>query len=236
MNKINSSKVRIEFLKQLNPITQAQGKVFQTYAEGANLCLNGSAGTGKTYIGLYLALQDVLDKNTQYNKVVIVRSIVPTRDIGFLPGTEEEKKEAYTLPYKTIIKDLVEVDDAWNKLVNQDSLEFISTSFIRGITISNAIVVVDEMQNLNFHELDSVITRLGENCRIILCGDYFQSDFERDRDRSGIKTFLEVIRQMKSFEVIEFGWEDIVRSGLVRDYIMTKQFMGIDTNGKVQKV
>lgn len=236
MNKINSSKVRIEFLKQLNPITQAQGKVFQTYSEGANLCLNGSAGTGKTYIGLYLALQDVLDKNTQYNKVVIVRSIVPTRDIGFLPGTEEEKKEAYTLPYKTIIKDLVEVDDAWNKLINQDALEFMSTSFIRGITISNAIVLVDEMQNLNFHELDSVITRLGENCRIILCGDYFQSDFERDKDRAGIKTFLGIIKQMKSFEIIEFGWEDIVRSGLVRDYIMTKQFMGIDTNGKVQKV
>ena len=233
---MNSSKVRIESLKELNPITQTQDKVFQYYDKDYNLCLNGSAGTGKTYIALYLALQDVLDKNTDYDKVVIVRSIVPIRDIGFLPGSEEEKKEAYTLPYKTIIKDLVEVDDAWNKLVNQDALEFISTSFIRGITISNAIIIIDEMQNLNFHELDSVITRLGDNCRIILCGDYFQSDFEKDRDKDGINIFLDIIDRMKKFEVIEFGWEDIVRSDLVRDYIMTKQFMGIDSNGKVQEI
>jgi len=233
---MNSSKVRIESLKELNPITQTQEKVFQYYDKDYNLCLNGSAGTGKTYIALYLALQDVLDKNTDYDKVVIVRSIVPIRDIGFLPGSEEEKKEAYMLPYKTIIKDLVEVDDAWNKLVNQDALEFISTSFIRGITISNAIIIIDEMQNLNFHELDSVITRLGDNCRIILCGDYFQSDFEKDRDKDGINLFLDIIDRMKGFEVIEFGWEDIVRSDLVRDYIMTKQFMGIDSNGKVQEI
>ena len=233
---MNSSKVRIESLKELNPITQTQEKVFQYYDKDHNLCLNGSAGTGKTYIALYLALQDVLDKNTDYDKVVIVRSIVPIRDIGFLPGSEEEKKEAYTLPYKTIIKDLVKVDDAWNKLVNQGALEFMSTSFIRGITISNAIIIIDEMQNLNFHELDSVITRLGDNCRIILCGDYFQSDFEKDRDKDGINIFLDILDRMKEFEVIEFGWEDIVRSDLVRDYIMTKQFMGIDSNGKVQEI
>lgn len=233
---MNSSKVRIESLKELNPITQTQEKVFQYYDKDYNLCLNGSAGTGKTYIALYLALQDVLDKNTDYDKVVIVRSIVPIRDIGFLPGSEEEKKEAYTLPYKTIIKDLVKADDAWNKLVNQGALEFISTSFIRGITISNAIIIIDEMQNLNFHELDSVITRLGDNCKIILCGDYFQSDFEKDRDKDGINIFLDILDRMKEFEVIEFGWEDIVRSDLVRDYIMTKQFMGVDSNGKVQEI
>ena len=233
---MNSSKVRIESLKELNPITQTQEKVFQYYDKDYNLCLNGSAGTGKTYIALYLALQDVLDKNTDYDKVVIVRSIVPIRDIGFLPGSEEEKKEAYTLPYKTIIKDLVKVDDAWNKLVNQGALEFMSTSFIRGITISNAIIIIDEMQNLNFHELDSVITRLGDNCKIILCGDYFQSDFEKDRDKDGINIFLDILDRMKEFEVIEFGWEDIVRSDLVRDYIMIKQFMGVDSNGKVQEI
>lgn len=236
MTKVNSSKIRLESLKELEPITLSQEKAFKAYDNGQNLCLNGSAGTGKTYIAMGLALEDILDKETQYNKLVIVRSIVPTRDIGFLPGTEEEKKEAYTGPYKTIIRDLINSDDAWNKLVNQDSLEFISTSFIRGITISNAIVIVDEMQNLNFHELDSVITRLGENCRLILCGDYFQSDFEKDKDKSGILSFIKIISNMKNFEIIEFGWEDIVRSGLVRDYIMTKNHMGVDTNGKIQKI
>jgi len=233
MNKINSSKIRLELLKQLTPMTKNQENAFKAFSSNQNLCLNGCAGTGKTFISLYLALEEVLDKDTAFNKVVIIRSIVPTRDIGFLPGTEEEKKEAYTLPYKSILKDIINTDDAWNKLINQGALEFMSTSFIRGLTISNAIVIIDEMQNLNFHELDSVITRLGEDCRLILCGDYYQSDFDKEKDKNGIKLFLQIIDQMKKFEIIEFGWEDIVRSGLVRDYIMAKNFIGIDSNGKI---
>lgn len=216
-------KLKLENLRELEPITKNQEKVFKFYANGYNLCLSGSAGSGKTFLALYLALQDVLDKNTLFDKVVIIRSVVPTREIGFLPGDEEEKLDAYAGPYRGITSELFSDSEAWQKLINQNAVEFMSTSFIRGITISNAIVIVDEMQNLNFHELDSVITRLGECSKLIICGDYYQSDFEKQKDKDGVLHFLKIVQQMKYFEHIEFSWEDIVRSGLVREYIMTKE-------------
>jgi predicted ribonuclease YlaK len=227
-------KLKLENLKELEPITQNQEKVFKFYADGYNLCLSGSAGSGKTFLALYLALQDVLDKNTPFDKVVIIRSVVPTREIGFLPGDEEEKLDAYAGPYKGITSELFSDSEAWQKLINQNAVEFMSTSFIRGITISNAIVIVDEMQNLNFHELDSVITRLGECSKLIICGDYYQSDFEKQKDKDGVIHFLKIVQQMKYFEHVEFSWEDIVRSGLVREYIMTKE--QLVNSGQIQKI
>jgi predicted ribonuclease YlaK len=227
-------KLKLENLRELEPITKNQEKVFKYYADGYNLCLSGSAGSGKTFLALYLALQDVLDKNTLFDKVVIIRSVVPTREIGFLPGDEEEKLDAYAGPYRGITSELFSDSEAWQKLINQNAVEFMSTSFIRGITISNAIVVVDEMQNLNFHELDSVITRLGECSKLIICGDYYQSDFEKQKDKDGVTHFLKIVQQMKYFEHVEFSWEDIVRSGLVREYIMTKE--QLVTSGQIQKI
>jgi phosphate starvation-inducible PhoH-like protein len=234
MSNNKTLKLRLENLRELEPITNNQEKVFKAYENGYNLCLSGSAGSGKTFLALYLALEDVLNKETPYDKVVIIRSVVPTRDIGFLPGNEEEKLDAYAGPYKGIMTELFSDGQAWEKLVNQQYVEFTSTSFIRGITISNAIVIVDEMQNLNFHELDSVITRLGEATKIVLCGDYYQSDFDKEKDRNGILSFLEIVQRMKYFDHIEFSWEDIVRSGLVREYIMTKEQMVDD--GQIQKI
>jgi predicted ribonuclease YlaK len=227
-------KLKLENLKELEPITKNQEKVFKYYADGYNLCLSGSAGSGKTFLALYLALQDVLDKNTPFDKVVIIRSVVPTREIGFLPGDEEEKLDAYAGPYRGITSELFSDSEAWQKLINQNAVEFMSTSFIRGITISNAIVIVDEMQNLNFHELDSVITRLGECSKLIICGDYYQSDFEKQKDKDGVIHFLNIVQQMKYFEHVEFSWEDIVRSGLVREYIMTKE--QLVNSGQIQKI
>jgi predicted ribonuclease YlaK len=212
----------------IEPLTNNQTEVFQAYARGDSLVLSGSAGTGKTFMALSLALEDVLDKETPYDKVIVIRSIVPTREIGFLPGTEDEKKEAYTGPYQSICAELFEQGDAWNKLQAAGTVDFQSTSFIRGITFNNAIVVVDEMQNLNFHELDSVITRVGRNCKFVMCGDYYQSDFDKAREKNGIVQFLSIIEQLKRFTVVEFGWEDIVRSDFVRDYIMTKEMMKLN--------
>lgn len=228
-----SFKVRLEALKTLDPLTKNQKRVFDSWDEGYNLVLSGSAGTGKTFLSMYLGLEDVLDKETSYEKLVIIRSIVPTRDIGFLPGSEDEKKQAYTIPYRNIVSELISDSSGWDKLIQQGSLEFMSTSFIRGTTISDAIIIVDEMQNLNFHELDSVITRVGNNCKFIMCGDYYQSDFAKENDKKGILRFMNILDNMKYFDTVEFGWEDIVRSGLVRDYIMTKEHLGIgeDKNG-----
>lgn len=222
-----SHKIRLEDLNTIEPITKNQTRVFDFYNKDYSLVMAGSAGTGKTFMAMYLALQDVLDKQTPYKKVVIVRSIVPTRDIGFLPGNEEEKKDAYTGPYKSICSELFGDPEAWDKLKNTSVIDFISTSFIRGMTLNDCVIIVDEMQNLNFHELDSVITRVGNNCKFVMCGDYYQSDFEKEKDRNGILKFLEIVEQLTKFRIIEFTWQDIVRSDFVRDYIMTKEMMKI---------
>jgi len=220
-------KLRLDDLKEIEPMTKNQEKVCKAFGKGDNIVLAGSAGTGKTFLALGLGLEEVLDKNTPYQKLIVVRSIVPTRDIGFLPGDEEEKKLVYEAPYIGICANLFGVNDAWEKLKQSNDVEFMTTSFIRGVTLDDCIIVVDEMQNLTAHELDSVITRVGENCRILLCGDYYQSDFHKNNDKDGILKFLEVVSHLTGFSIIEFNWEDIVRSGLVRDYIMTKEQLGV---------
>ena len=219
------TKLRIEHLTSLEPITDNQGVVFEFFKKEYHMVLSGSAGSGKTFLSMFLALEQVLDKDTPYDKLIIVRSVVPTRDIGFLPGTKEEKEDVYTQPYVSIAHELFEDKGAYEKLVTQGALQFLTTSYIRGTTLRNAVVLVDEMQNLNFHELDSVITRVGENCRFIMCGDYYQSDFEKKNDKDGIVKFLNILDNMKRFKHVEFTWKDIVRSDLVREYIVTKEML-----------
>jgi predicted ribonuclease YlaK len=225
-NGSNSMTVRIEDLLEVQPITKNQELVFEAWDQGDNLVLAGSAGTGKTFLALFMAFEEVLEPDTEYDQVVVIRSMVPTRDMGFLPGTMEEKQDAYTSPYRSICAELFGDTTTYNKAISAKKVRFESTSFIRGVTINNSIIVVDEMQNLNFHELDSVITRVGKNTRIIFCGDYRQSDFKWDDDKEGIIKFLNIMEQLKKFSTITFGWEDIVRSDFVRDYIMTKEMLG----------
>ena len=165
---MSKTSTKLEDLIEIKPITKNQVKAFDSWNEGENLVLAGSAGTGKTFIAMYLALRSSLEQSTPYYKVIVVRSIVATRDMGYLPGTKEEKVEPFEAPYKSICLELFDYDNAaYNKLINSHQMEFITTSFVRGTQLNNAIVIVDEMQNLNFHELDSVITRIGQNCRVI---------------------------------------------------------------------
>lgn len=222
----NSLTVRLDDLLQFDPITLNQENACAAWDDGDNLVLTGTAGTGKTFIALYLALEDILEKNNEFDKLVIIRSMVPTRDMGFLPGTKEEKEEAFTGPYKAICGELFGDKTSYNKLMTSKQIQFESTSFIRGVTFDNCIIVVDEMQNLNFHELDSVITRVGKNSKIIFCGDYKQTDFKFNDEKDGILKFISIVEQLKNFTIINYGWEDIVRSDFVRDYIMTKEMLG----------
>ena len=223
---MSGSKVRYEELIEFEPLTDNQAKAFKAWDEGENLILTGSAGTGKTFIALYLALEQVLERGGSHDKVIILRSVVPVREMGYLPGKLEEKTEPFTTPYKSICEELFEDKAAYNKLTNSHQILFETTSHIRGKTFDRSILIVDEMQNLNFHELDSVMTRMGECCKIIFCGDYQQSDFH-NHERDGIMKFMNIMDRMKYFSTVEFGWDDIVRSGIVRDYIMTKEMMGI---------
>ena len=179
-------KLRIDDLRTFDPITEAQEQVYALWDKDYHIVMSGSAGTGKTFTALYLGLEEALDKQNTINKVVVVRSIVPTREIGFLPGSLEEKIDAYTGPYKALCTELFDDPQAYEKLVKEGVIEFLSTSFIRGVTLNDAVIIVDEMQNLTFHELDSIITRVGQNCKIILCGDYKQSDFTKETDKNGL--------------------------------------------------
>lgn len=216
-------KVTEEDLPHLGARNQNQKSAIEAF-ENKNLVLSGCAGTGKTFLALSLGIQQVLEKGTPYHELIIVRSIVPTRDIGFLPGDEQEKKDAYTGPYKAIFQEIFNCLTPWDNLIANNLLSFESTSFIRGITYNNAVIVVDECQNLNYHELSSVITRVGQHCKIIFSGDYNQSDFHREKERKGINDFLDILRRMPNhFEIIDFTADDIVRSGLVKDFIINEQ-------------
>ena len=221
------------YLLDIEPITDNQKKLFDSYADGKHLVAYGTAGTGKTFISLYNALADVLDETTPYERIYLVRSLVSTREIGFLPGDHEDKADIYQIPYKNMVKYMFQMPtDAdfemlYGNLKAQETIKFWSTSFIRGTTLDNAVVIVDEFQNLNFHELDSIITRVGENSRIVFCGDASQTDLVKTNDRNGIHDFLNILRKMPSFDIIEFGIDDIVRSGLVKEYIISKLEVGL---------
>ena len=225
--------INADMMRDIEPLTDNQKALFEAYAKDQNLVAYGVAGTGKTFITLYNAIKDVLDPSTPYEKVYIVRSLVATREIGFLPGDHDDKSSLYQIPYKHMVKYMFEMPSEadfnmlYGNLKGQDTIDFWSTSFIRGTTFDKTIVIVDEFQNLNYHELDSIMTRVGAQSKIMFCGDASQSDLIKTNERNGIVDFMQVLRIMSSVDVIEFGVEDIVRSGLVKEYILAKLEIGL---------
>ena len=222
-----------KYLLDISPLTENQELMFKDWEEQKNLFVYGSAGTGKTFIALYLALRDVLSEDSLYDKVYIVRSLVATREIGFLPGDHEDKSSLYQIPYKNMVKHMFEMPDdpsfemLYANLKAQETISFWSTSFLRGTTLDNAIVIVDECQNLNFHELDSLITRIGQDSKVIFAGDVAQTDLQKTAEKDGILDFQRILQEMDEFSLIEFGIDDIVRSGLVKSYIINKINLGL---------
>jgi len=222
-----------DIMRVIEPLTKNQEILFDSYKENQNLVAYGCAGTGKTFITLYNALRDVLDEKTPYEKIYIVRSLVATREIGFLPGDHEDKSSLYQIPYKNMVKYMFELPDEasfemlYGNLKTQGTISFWSTSFIRGTTLDKSIIIVDEFQNLNFHELDSIITRVGEDSKIMFCGDATQSDLVKTNEKNGIIDFMRILRVMPSIDIVEFGVDDIVRSGFVKEYIIAKMEIGV---------
>ena len=220
--------INTDLMRDIEPLTQNQQVLFNAYAENKNLVAYGCAGTGKTFITLYNALRDVLDQETPYEKIYIVRSLVATREIGFLPGDHEDKSTLYQIPYKNMVKYMFEMPSEadfemlYGNLKTQGTISFWSTSFIRGTTFDKAIIIVDEYQNLNFHELDSIITRVGQDSKIMFCGDATQTDLVKTNDRNGVIDFMNILRSMPSIDIVEFTIEDIVRSGFVKEYLIAK--------------
>ena len=215
-------------LVTVKPITDNQKVVFDSWKKDKNQFLFGTARTGKTFISLYLALKDVLDMKTSYDKVVLVRSLIPTREIGFLPGDEEDKGLLYQVPYQNMVQFMFEMPNEqqfntlYDRLKGQGTLFFLSTSFLRGLTFDNTIIIVDECQNLNFHELDTIITRVGQDSKIVFCGDFDQTDLVKQNERNGLHDFLRILEEMDEFNCTEFTIGDIVRS-----YLINKIKLGI---------
>jgi phosphate starvation-inducible protein PhoH len=215
-------------IRNIQPLTENQDRAFQAYDEGKHLALTGSAGTGKSFLAMYLALKEIIKENSHgYNKLIIVRSAVPTRDLGFVPGTLEEKSKIYQDPYKNIANELIGRGDAWHFLLNKEIIEFQTTSFLRGLTFNDCIIIFDEFQSATFHEIDTVLTRIGENCRFILCGDFNQNDLSIKREKSGFETALSILNNLDEIQEIRFTISDVVRSGFVKQYLNEKEKLGL---------
>ena len=220
--------INTDMMRELDPLTDNQKLLFESYSKNQNIVAYGAAGTGKTFITLYNALRDVLDPSTPYEKIYIVRSLVATREIGFLPGDHEDKSSLYQLPYVSMVKYMFEMPTdsefqmLYGNLKAQETIDFWSTSFIRGTTLDKAVIIVDEFQNLIFHELDSIMTRVGSNSKICFCGDATQTDLTRENEKNGIVDFMKILRIMPSVDTIEFQIGDIVRSGICREYLIAK--------------
>ena len=225
--------INSEMLVDIKPLTPSQERAYDFWDKNKNLFMYGCAGTGKTFVALYLALREVLKEDTPYEKVYIVRSLVSTREIGFLPGDHEDKADIYQIPYKNMVRYMFEMPDdnsfemLYGNLKAQETISFWSTSFIRGTTLDRSIVIVDECQNLNFHELDSIITRVGEDTKILFCGDASQTDLVKTNERNGIHNFMNILSIMNEFGMVEFNVQDIVRSGLIRSYLLSKMGLGL---------
>jgi predicted ribonuclease YlaK len=224
----NSLKIKLDHLKTFQALTENQQLFFDAYKRGDYFIgMFGSPGVGKTFLAVYRAIEEVLDRNNPFKQLVVVRSAVQVRDQGFVPGTLDEKMEIYEQPYKEICETLFGRKDAWERLKEQSHARFISTTAIRGISIDDAIVVVDESQSMTFHELSSVMSRVGHRSKIIFIGDLKQNDLIKSRnDVSGLKEFLEVGRNMSEFTEITFTPDDIVRSSLVKSFIMACEKLG----------
>ena len=216
-------------LKNIDPITDNQVRTFKAYSQDKNLLLHGCAGTGKTFITMFLALDEIADRQSKKRKLIIIRTAQPSKQIGFLPGTEKQKLEVYEAPYKAICAELYQRADAYDILKQKGIIEFHSTSFLRGTTIDDAIVLVDECQNQAYQELRTVITRLGENSKLILCGDTKQDDLtsERFKESSGLREIMRVFDEMDSLTQIQFEVDDIVRSGFVKSFIVAENRLGL---------
>ena len=234
MKKVKKNKeINYTNMVTIKPITDNQKQVFSSWKKGQNQFLFGPAGTGKTFISLYLALEDVFNLKTPYERVGLVRSFMPTRDIGFLPGGEEDNDMLYQVPYQNMVQFMFEManeqqfNTLCDELKEQGSLFFISTSFLRGVTFDNAVIIVDECQNLNFHELDTIITRVGQDSKIVFCGDFDQTDLIKTTEKNGLHDFLRILGEMEEFNCLEFTIGDIVRSGFVRSYLINKIKLGM---------
>lgn len=214
-------------LRHIHPLNPTQEEMFVDFMNGNHICAVGSAGTGKSFCALYLAFNQILAKDTPQDKIIIVRSAVPTRDVGFMPGTLEEKVSLYEQPYKDMCIELFGREKTYDDMKNAGVIRFVTTSFIRGLSWNNAVIIADEIQSMNFHEINTVITRCGHETKLILCGDHKQNDLlHKKTDQSGIGQLLRVLPHVADFSIVNFTKYDIVRGDFVKQWIIACESEG----------
>lgn len=211
-------------MKAIKPLTRNQELVFDLYADGYNLILNGFAGCGKTMVAIYLALNEILDPESPYEKLMIVRSCSPTKNTGFLKGSLEEKEAVYEIPYSPIFDKIFKKKNQYKFMKEAGIVEFESTSYMRGVTLDNTIVVFDEVSSATYHEISTIITRLGNNSKVVLCGDSLQNDLIYERNlQSGYEKFIKISNMMPDFRSVNFTVDDCVRSDFVKSFLIAEQ-------------
>ncbi len=217
----------IHDLKSIRPLNQAQGDMYQAWVNDYDLCAYGSAGTGKSFLALYLALSDVLNEKTETEKIIIVRSIVSVRDPGHLPGELCEKVAPHEAPYQAIFHELMGKANTYENMKDAGVVEFVTTSFLRGLTWNNAIIVLDESQNMSDVEINSAMTRVGKNSKVMVLGDMKQNDFlHSKKETSGFAQSMRIMEKMSEFALIKFLPQDIVRSGFCKSWILASEELG----------
>lgn len=219
-------------LIKYQPITKTQEKLFETFEEFPNksMFLYGSPGTGKTFLATYLALQQILDNTTGFDKILYIRNPVQTgENIGFTPGTPEEKISLYEQPYASIFEEMFGWENSWQNCKKLGIVEFCIPNFLRGTTFKNTIVIVDECQSMSFHTINTIVTRIGQDSKIILCGDESQNDLIGNKYKnyeisSGFNKTLNIVKKItQHFSIIEFKTNDVIRSELVKDWIINSE-------------
>lgn len=224
----NRRTISLDVLQKMHPLTENQAKLFESYENGKNILAHGSPGTGKTHVLLYNALKDVLNERTPYDKIILLRSTVQSLDIGFVPGSVNEKIAPFESPYKHMVKSMFELSTEeefemiYGLLKSEKIIDFMCVSFLRGTTFDNCILIVDECQNMNYHQLSTVITRVGQDSKIFFAGDSRQSDLTKQSERKGFIDFAKVLERMESFDLIKFEIEDVVRSGIVKQFLIAE--------------
>lgn len=203
------------------PLTEKQKDSIYAFSSGKHLALLGSAGTGKTFLGIYLASSLMVDPDSQTDKIIVLRTAVQARDQGFVKGDPAEKMDPYSVPYKQAFTKIFGRANSFYDLIKAKKLVFDSTSFLRSVTFDNAVVIFDEAQNAEFREINTVITRLGQNSRLILIGDSLQDDLSKNEE-SGLPKFSKIVTQHlpTDFHITTFTSEDIVRSDLVKRWVI----------------
>jgi phosphate starvation-inducible PhoH-like protein len=211
----NAPQNPIEYgFKDVKPLNYIQEQYLDAIKQNDVVFGVGSAGTGKTYIAASYAAGELFHRRV--NKIILTRPNIETgRGLGFLPGELDEKYAPYLEPFDNVFQRSLGKGFYEYALKNKD-IEPRPIGFMRGATFDNAIVLVDEAQNLTKTELKMLLSRVGKNCKVILSGDPDQ----RDISNSGLEDAIKRLEQIEGVEVVRFLEQDIVRSRMCKQIII----------------